>query len=429
MYLRANNRYPRRRRISLWRILLWLIAPLVIFIGIGIYQNRDTYIPMVSRALSTAVGQAEGAVATMQAPTPTPTPDPAIGKSRAEDAWNQGNYQEAVQRYGEVIGALPNDWPSHFTYTLGLITEGRDQEAVEAAANAVTANPYSWDAWAIQAFALTLADRYNEAVASSLRALELNEESARAHAFFGLALLELNQIERANAEINRAIELDPDGWEGYYARAQIAFRSTFDFEALREDLNIAYDNSGGLTFIGVDLALEDISREGGDPARGEERLREMDERNPNNPLILAQLGNYYWRGVGDPQQAQQFLDRCVSTVPTASSCQYLLGRIQRDNELPEQAAASFKLAVDSGSQNPQHYYWAALSQEELNNCPVAREYWTGGYELALQTSSWIPDFEEAMRTSVCGPFDVPTPTPDVTLEVDPALETTAEPGV
>jgi tetratricopeptide (TPR) repeat protein len=425
MYLRANNRYTRRRRISLWRVLLWLVAPLIIFVGIGIYQNRATYIPMVSKIVATAVGQAEVAVATMQAPTPTATPDPAIGLARAQDAWNNGNFQEAVNLYSEVIGALPNDVASHFTYTLGLITEGRDQEAIAAAANAVTANPFSWDAWSIQSFALTLAGRYSEAVASSLRAIELNEESSRAHAFFALALIELNQIDRANAEIKRAIELDSDGWEGYYARAQVALRSTFDFDALREDLNIAYDNSGGLTFIGVDLALEDIGREGGDPATGEQRLREMNERNPNNPLILSQLGNYYWRGVGDPEQALQFINRCVTAVPTASNCQFLLGRIQADNEQPEQAAAAFKLAIDAGSQNPQHFWWAASSQENLNNCAAAREYWTRGYDLALQTNTWIADFEDAMRGSACGPFDLPTPTPA------PALtpEVTAEPGI
>jgi tetratricopeptide (TPR) repeat protein len=423
MYLRANNRYPRRRRLPFWRILLWLGAPVLIFLGIGIYQNRDAYIPMMTNLVGTAVGQAEVAVATMQAPTPTPTSDPAIGVARARDAWNNGNYQEAVNRYSEVIGALPNDLDSHFIYTLGLITEGRDQEAVEAATNAVTANPFAADAWAIQAFAQTLSGQYNEAVASSLRAIEIDDTKARAHAFLGLALLGLNQVDRANAEINRAIELDINGWEGYYARAQVALQSTFDFESLREDLNAAYDNSGGLTFIGVDLALEEINREGGDPAAGEARLQEMDERNPNNPLILTQLGAYYRTQVGDPEQALQYLNRCVGTVPTASGCQFLLGRVQWDNEQPEVAAASFKLAVDSGSQNPQHFYWAAFSQESLNNCPAAREYWTRGYELALQTSSWVTDFEDTMRTSVCGPFDVPTPTP--TVELTP--EITAEP--
>ncbi len=433
MYVRANTRYSRRRRIAFWRILLWLGAPLIIFAGIGIYQNREAYIPMVQGLLSTAVDQAQNAVSTVQAPTPSPTSDPQSGRTRAMNAWDQGNFQEAVNRFEEVIGALPNDLIAHYTYTLGLITEGRAQEAVAAAANTVTAHPFSSDAWAMQAFALTLADRYNEAIASSLRSLEIDMDNARAHAFMALALLELNQLDRANAEINQALELDPNGWEGYYARAQMAFRSTFDFAAMRRDLDIAYDNSGGLTFIGVDLALEDIKRDGGDPAAGEQRLKEMDQRNPNNPLILYQIADYYRTTVGDPQQALPYLTRCVTVVPTATECHYLLGRIQRDSgEQPEQAAASLKQAIDLGTQRSQHYYWAALAQQELGNCPAAREYWIRGYELAKQTRSFIADFEATMRTSMCGPFDLPTPTPtpslDMTEEFNPDLEETAVPG-
>ncbi len=433
MYLRANTRYPRRRRIAIWRILLWLGAPLIIFVGIGIYQNREAYIPMIEGLLSTAVGEAGNAVATVQAPTPTVTPDPQAGLTRAMNDWNQRNYQEAVNRFEEIIAALPNDLSAHYHFTLGLITEGRAQEAIEAAANTVTANPFSSDAWAIQALALTLGDRYNEAVASSLRALEIDMDNARAHAFFALALLELNRVDRANAEVNRAIELDPNGWEGYYARAQIAARSTFDFAAMRRDLEVAYDNSGGLTFIGVDLALEDINREGGDPAAGEQRLKEMDQRNPNNPLILTQLASYYRTKVGDPDQALQYLTRCVTVIPTAIDCHYLLGRIQRDSgEQPEQAAASLKQAIDLGSQRAQHYYWAALSQQELGNCAAASEYWMEGYELAKQSNSFVADFEAEMRLSGCGPFDIPTPTPTISLdgteEFNPDLEATAAPG-
>jgi tetratricopeptide (TPR) repeat protein len=425
MYLNSRRRPTRRRGISLRRLALWIFAPILIFIGIGIYQNREMFIPTINQFMNNVVDQAGAAVATIQAPTPSPTADPQDRVIRAQASWEQGNYQEAVNLYEDVIGALPNDLNAHYFLTLGYLIEGRDQEAMIAAENTVTANPFSSDAWAIRALALNRAGRYGESIASALRALEINSDSARAHVFLAESLFDSGLIERGEAEISLALELDPNSFEAYYVRARINAESKYDFEAAKEDLRIAYDLSDGMTYIGIALAQEELLREGGDEEAGLALLNEMNERNPNNPPILAMLGRYY-RSTGSRDQAATYLTRCVSAVPTASICHFWLGRVQYDDgDQPELAAASFEKAVELGTTNPQYYYWAASSQiDAMGNCTAGAQYLEEGYELAKQTGLYVADFEEYMRSTSCAVFDLPTLTPvpteaesDITPEV------------
>lgn len=427
MYLRTSRRVRRKRIIPLWRIALWLLAPLLIFIGIGIYQNRESYIPMVTEFFDRAVVQAVDAVETIQAPTPTPMPDTSSTILRAEAAWSQGAYQDAVELYESVIPALPNDVKAHYFLTLGLINEGRDQEAMEAAEDTVTANPFSSDAWAIRAMALNRAGLYGESIASALRAIELNPNSARAHAFLAESFFDLGQIARAQSEVEQAIELDPDGFEAYYVRARINAESVYDFEAAKQDLEIAYDNSGGMPYIGVYLATEFIYRNPQDTVSIEEglaRLQEMTERNPNNSLVLYQLGAYYRTIAVDLDQASTYLTRCVSAVPTSTSCNYLLGRVQMGQEQPEIAAESFVKAIENGSNNPRHFYWAGEGQLAMGNCSGAADYLRRGYQIAQETNHEdLDDLETLMRSITCETFDLPTaiPTelPDLSVTEEP----------
>jgi tetratricopeptide (TPR) repeat protein len=424
MYLKTNRRVRRRRGIALWRVALWLLAPVLIFIGIGIYQNRESYIPFVNNFIGRAVVQVEGVVETIQAPTPTPTQDPQNGRQRAVAAWSQGAFSDAVALYENVIGALPNDMEAHYFLTLGLINEGREQEAVQAAENTVTANPFSSDAWAIRAMALNRAGRYGESVASALRALELKPDSARAHAFLAESFFDLGQVQRAQSEVEQAIELDPDGFEGYFVRARINLESLYDFDAAKADLNTAYDYSGRMPYIGVILAREYIYRE---PEKsdlvqeGMNILQGMDERNPQNPLVLLELANYYRTVVGDPSQAATYLTRCVTNIPQNIDCHFLLGRVQYDQEEPEIAAESFLTAVELGSNNPRHYFWVGRSQLAMSNCAAAAEYTKIGYEIAVETNQYLTDLEFMVGEVQlkCTGYDLPTLPPTETPDVTP----------
>lgn len=411
MYLNTRRRPTRRRGISLRRLALWIFAPILIFIGIGIYQNREMFVPTVNQLLNNVVDQAGAIAATIQAPTPTPTADPKDRIVRAQSSWGQGNYQEAVNLYEDVIGALPNDLNAHYFLTLGYLIEGRNQEAIIAAENTVTANPFTSDAWAIRSMALNRNGRYGEAIASALRALEINENSARAHAFLAESLFDSGFYTRAESEVSLALELDPNSFEAYYVRARINGEFYFDFNAAKEDLRVAYDLSNGMTYIGTVLAAEELFRDGGDTEAGLALLNEMNEQNPNNPPVMAMLGRYYFT-TGSRDQTSTYMTRCIRAVPTAAICHFWLGRVQFVDEQPELAAASFEKAVELDPSRSQYYYWAARSQiESMGNCSAGARYLEDGYKVAQQTGLYLADIEEYMRSTTCAVFDLPTLTP------------------
>ena len=225
MYLRTPKRYKRpgrRHNLIQWRWLpLWIITPIVVVVGMRIYENRDQIQPEVDQFLNDIFDDAGEMLDDVNAPPPTPTPDPTSKLVDADDSWSRGAIQAAVETYQEVIELTPNDVLVHYRLALGLIMQGRVDEALEAAEHAVTAWPYSPDAWSIRAMALNRLDHPGEAIASALRALELVPESlvqsepvmavsrARALAFLAEAFLNTNQSDRALALVEEAIELNP----------------------------------------------------------------------------------------------------------------------------------------------------------------------------------------------------------------------------
>lgn len=142
MYLKPRRRTARRRGLSIRRVFVLFVVPLLIVGLIAVYENRDVIQPIIARVFNDVAQQAVDTVATIGAPTPTPTSDPTDNRRLAEAAWSNGQFQEAVRLYESILPALPNDVSAHYYYTLGLVMQGQINDAVEAAENTVTANPF-----------------------------------------------------------------------------------------------------------------------------------------------------------------------------------------------------------------------------------------------------------------------------------------------
>jgi tetratricopeptide (TPR) repeat protein len=402
MQLRTPRRYTRRgqrrRVVSFKWLWLWITAPILIFIGIGIYQNRTMFIPEVQRIVNGVVDSASNTFATATAPTPTPTQDPADFIERAETFWRQGSIEQALSLYESALPALPNDVTAHYRVTMGLVIEGRFDEALAAAERTVTANPFSSDAWAIRAWTLENSGRYGEAIASALQALELDPDNARAMAFLAEAYLDVGQNERALETVNRALELDPDSFEAYRIRGRIVQNTQFDFEAARADYLKAYELAPNMVYPVLDLAWMDYSL--GDYQTAIDLVRENVDLNPQNSQLLYNLGVLYFRGPGDFNSAADSLLRCVEIDAQQVDCHYMLGRAQIGLQEYDDAARSLETAIDLGSTNPIHFFWAGRAQISLGNCASAINYLRPGYELARQLDdpgNLLTDFEEIGR--------------------------------
>jgi tetratricopeptide (TPR) repeat protein len=403
MYLRTPKRYRsghKRSLVSPRRLLVWIILPLLIFLGLQIYENRGLYEPVVREIIYDVVGDAQDSIATMTAPTPLPTQDPAQQIALANNDWSRGAIESAIEQYEALQSAAPNDVVVHYRLALGLLMEGHLDDALGAAESAVTANPYSSDAWAIRAMVLDWNGRPGEAIASALRALELNPDSARARAFLAEAYYDSNQSERALDTVNEALEMDPESFEAYRVRGLIIQGAQFDLEAARQDYQRAYDIAPHLPYLAIDLARIDYALENRDDAI--QTLGEVLEQNPGNVTALFELGNYYFGGLGSPNQALDYLSRCVEAEPEYIPCLYLLGRVQYALDQYDTAAETFVRAIDLGSTVARHYWWAGRAQITLGRCQSAIPYLQTGYAIVQDEDNpdLLLEFENSLRE--CG---------------------------
>lgn len=435
MYIRPRRPTSRRRGFSIRRLLVWLLAPILIVAAAGIFYMRDEVRVMIAPIFDNFAQQAADTVATIGAPTPQPTQDPSSNRRLAEAAWENGQFQEAVRLYEAILPALPNDVTAHYYYTLGLIMQGRTDDAVKAAENTVTANPFSSDAWAIRAMALNREERLTDSIVSAMRAIELNPESARARAYLAESFADLGRSARAEQEIARALALNPDSYEAHYASGMYQWDVAYDFAAARIELEEAYTLSNGATHIGLrlgELLLSptfNVSPEAEAAALG--ILTDILDRNPENAAVLYRLGVYAWRTQGDSERGETYLRRCVAAVPTNQYCNYELGRTLYNIQQLDEARQAFARAIEVGSLNPYHYWWAGRSQmESSGDCTAAMRYFQPGYqilqdELAVgsiifgaseQLEALIADYQEQMAPCMGGasfPNQAPTvePTP------------------
>lgn len=421
MYLKTPKRYTyrgqrqRRRVVTPRRLLLWPILIILIIAGVGVYQNRAMIQPIVNQMFDD-FGET---MATASAPTPTPLPDAREQLTRADEAWNNGSIEEAVRLYQVILPAVPNAVEPHYRVTLGLIINGQYSEALIAAENTVTADPYSADAWAINAWTLEWNGRPLEGIVYALHALELDPQNARAMAWLSEAQLTAGQPDAAFESATAALELNPQSPEAFRARARIYSEalSYLNYDAARADFRTAYELDPNNTLLAVDLAIVESITSGSEAAIA--ILRDVIDRNPRNTTALYWLGVFYFRDQGNPEQALQYLQDCVEVNPDSVLCNYYLGRVQYSQGDVNSADVSFQRAINNGTTNPQHYYFAAQAKISLGECPAALPLLQTGYQFAQAQDAnedVINNLEASLRT--CGsPVGIPV---EVTPEATPS---------
>lgn len=403
MYLRQSKRYRGRRHasiISFKKILFWIVAIAIIVIGIGIYENREMFIPLVDKAFNSMVDTAGNVIATSRAPEPTPTQDPTNDLIRANDAWMRGAIQEATTLYARIASATPNDITVYYRLALGYINQGKFEDALLAAENGITANPFHPDMWAMRAMALNRLGRASQAIASASRALELvpmtlvdqdpiwKNSRARALAFLAEAYLNIGQNDRAKSTIVQAIELNPDSYEALQVRGRIRQEVDYNFSAALDDFRAAHELAPTMIYVAIWLArLERDRFQNYDVAL---RLyQNILDRNPGNTQVLFDVADYYWRVQGNPQEAMSYLNRCIESDPNVAACHYLMGRVQYRREQMADALISFQTAYNFINTNGYYAYWLGATHLALGQCQQAIPYLTQSETIARNNNDNI----------------------------------------
>ncbi len=437
MYLRPTKKYTNRRRVSIisWRtIFFWIFAIAIIVVGIGIYENRGMFIPIIDNAINTVVDNTSNTIATSRAPAPTATQDPSNDLLRANDAWVLGSLQEATSLYAQIAPATPNDTTVFYRLTLGYINQGRFEEALLASENGITANPFHPDMWAMRAMALNRLGRSSQAIASASRALELVPISlidqdpswattrARALAFLAESYLNIKQGERADTTIEEALDLNPDSYEALQVRGRINQEVYYDFDAALEDFRAANELAPTMIYVAIWLArLErDFFQ---DYETSLQLYQDILDRNPGNTQVLFDVADYYWRVQGNPEEAMSYLSRCIESDPNVAACHYLMGRVQYRREQIADSLISFQTAYDFIPDNGYYNYWLGEAYLALGQCQQALPYFETSNTIARDTDdSTLLDsasFKLNEAQVACGIRVAPaTPTPEATETTD-----------
>ncbi|MDE2776330.1 MAG: tetratricopeptide repeat protein [Chloroflexota bacterium] len=387
MQIRTPKKYQgvqRRSIIGCRRLAFYLLMLALIAIGIAVILNQATLAPIVQSAVFDFIGELEDTAATMAVPEPTPTLDPRNSLGEANNYWLGGALDEATDLYINIAASMPNSVEVYRRIALGLINESRYGEAVEYGERAVNADPFDAEAWAIYAWALDWDRRAAEALAKARYAQELDPANSRAIAYLAEVYSSLGQAERADLLLEDLLEDQPDSAEGIRARGLLKWNRN-DFAGALEDFKRAYGLAQNMSYIAVDIAI--IEKDLGNYETAQEFLQQVVDADPYNPHALFRLGEIAVSFEGNPAQAMRYLQDCIDLNPRYLYCHFMLGRAQERLGSIDDAAASFAKAIELGSDNPQHYYWAGYAQILLGNCARAMGYLEPGLRLALQTAT------------------------------------------
>ena len=159
---------------------------------------------------------------------------------------------------------------------------------------------------------------------------------------------------------------------------------TTDYQAALSDFQTAWDLAGNMNLIAVDIAT--IEKDLRDYEAARDTLRQALEADPWNARALFRLGEIQIVADGNFTQAKLTLQDCIDFNPGYLHCHYMLGRAQDRLGETAEAAASFAKAIELGSQDARHHYWAGWSQIVLGNCGQAMRYLEPGLEIANENS-------------------------------------------
>lgn len=388
MQIRTPKKYQgvqRRRLISCRRMLFYLVMLALICAGIVIFLNRGTLAPIVQDALLDTIREMEDRAATMAVPAPGPTVDPRNKAVEANNYWLRGALHEALDIYTEIADSLPNSVEVFRRIAVALINAARHDEALAFAERAINADPFSAEAWAIRAWALDWADRDGEAVSSALHALELDPQNSRAGAYLAEAYFELGQLSRAEELLEEILAAEAESAEAWRARGLIKSEGRFDYAGAAADFANAYRIADNMNLVAIDLARTEAVL--GNLEAALEVLGDVTEANPRNTQALYLLGFIYRNNLGNPSQALRNLQACVDFDADHINCHYELARAQLELGFGQEAAGTIGRAIDLGSENPRHYYWAGEAQRDLNNCTRAMYYFDQGLQKAREQDS------------------------------------------
>ena len=142
---------------------------------------------------------------------------------RADEAFQRGEYEEAISDYNRAIELNQNDAAAYYNRGTARYHLGQYETAINDFDQATHINPNDARTYNNRGLANDNLGQYEEAIADFSKAIDLDPDNERFYCNRGLANDNLGQYEEAIANFSKAIDLDPDNEHFYHYRGFAKF--------------------------------------------------------------------------------------------------------------------------------------------------------------------------------------------------------------
>jgi len=228
---------------------------------------------------------------------------------------------------------------------------------------------------------MVLSDRPDESARAHehlQRAVELDPANPTAYYLLGRVLIAEERLEEALAALEQSLELSPTLADAHY-RIALVYARLGDRESARnhqeqfQQLSRAQDDAEAReTRLGVLRNAATAALAGNDPSAFRVAVDELLQEDPDDPGVLTLSA----RGAltdGDIERGLTDINHALRISPDQWEVLYVLGLLQQEDDMPEQARATFHRVVE---QNPLFASgYAALGKVlvELDDAEAAAE--------------------------------------------------------
>ncbi len=310
-------------------------------------------------------------------PTPTPTTSPEAYVNQAEQYFNEGKLQQAIEAYKAAIDSDPGNPANYIALARLQVWTGNYDDAILNTQNALLKNPNNPLAHAVQGWALGFEEKYGEGELEIKKAIELDPNNALAHAYYAEILIIQGDYElqdKAIQESRTARDLDNSLFETHRARG-IVLLNTNNLEEAVTELNAALAINKNIADVHLYLGV--TYKALGDYDKAEEALLAAYALNPTDPVALTEISRSYFAD-GRYGQAAQYAEEAIQVAPADPSLHGNLGITYYKNEELSKAIDQLSLAVHGGTTDEGQ----AVEGLPLDYGRVEEYYWYYGFALA-----------------------------------------------
>ena len=346
----------RTRRPSYWRIVL-----LLVLIGAALYINQ-VVVP---------------ATPPLFIPTATETRSPESYVNQAEEYYNAGKINLAIDAYEDAIYANPSNPANYVALARLQVYTGDYEQAITNAQNALLQNPNNPMAHAVLGWALSFQEKFSDAELEIKKALSLDPNNAVIHAYYAEILInqgDYGLYDKAAEESQKAQQLDPTLLETRRARG-IVLLNTQNLEQARDEFQAALTINKNIADLHLYLGV--TYKALGDYDKAQEALLASYALNPADTIALTELSRAFFAD-GRYPQAAQYAEEAAKVDPADPRLHGNLGIVHYKTEDYTNAISELALAVHGGVTED----GVAVEGIPLDYGRVEEYYWYYGFALA-----------------------------------------------